>query len=341
MRAPLTTLLTLFLFIQIACFLTYASKFCVRNFLVKERRLPAVYGPQTWVLVTGCGSGQGRRFAIEFAKRGFHVALCGRASILHTRKHIARKYPAVKTHTLLMDFCDATQPHFFKPVEEFVQSLQSSGQQLSVLVNNIGHRVAWKPYHTMPEQLIANSIVCGTLVQSRLTQIALRHFITRPAQYKSLLVNVTANCYYSNFWFGKENHISLPYLSVYEAANAFGFYHSNSIQKEYADVVDVLNIMPGAVVTENTQMLNDTPFRVDAKTYVQNVFKLMGNYTGPQFAHWGHELSSILCNLIPPVVRDSILEDTACKITSAFMAKELSKGRDEKNCDDGAGHSKQ
>jgi short-subunit dehydrogenase len=334
MRSPLTTVLTLFLFIQIACFLTYAAKFCVRNFLVQERRLQALYGPRTWVLVTGCGSGQGRRFAIEFAKRGFHVALCGRASILRTQKHMTQKYPNVQTKALVMDFCDATQPHFFTPIEEFVSSLQSSGQQLSVLVNNIGHRVAWKPYHSMPEHLIHNSIVCGTLVQSRLTQIALRHFITRPAQYKSLIVNVTANCFYSNFWFGKENHISLPYLSVYEGANAFGFYHSNSIEKEYGDVVDVLNIMPGAVVTENTQMLSNTPFRIDAKTYVQNVFKLMGNYTGPQFAHWGHELSSILCNLIPPVMRDCILEETASKITSAFMAKELSKGRDEKNCND-------
>jgi hypothetical protein len=173
----------------------------------------------------------------------------------------------------------------------------------------------------MPPHLIHNSIVCGTIVQSRLTQLALQHFLLRPTMYRSLIINVTANCYYSNFWFGKSNHISLPYLSVYEAANAFGFYHSNSIEKEYGDVVDVLNIMPGAVVTENTQMLEKTPFRIDAKTYVANVFKLMGNYRGPQFAHWGHEFSSILCNLLPATVRDAILHDTAVTITDAYMQR--------------------
>jgi short-subunit dehydrogenase len=331
MKSVLTTLLTLFLFIQIACFLSYAGKFVTRNFLARERPLQCVYGPGTWALVTGCGSGQGKRFAIEFAKRGFHVILMGRQSIQKTAANIAKKYPDVKLQVLVGDFCDAYQPDFFNPVEQCLDSLREQGQHLSILVNNIGHRVAWKPYHTMPSHLIMNSITCGTIVQSRLTQIALRHFMLRPAQYKSLIVNITANCYYSNFWFGKDNYISLPYLSVYEAANAFGFYHSNSVEKEYKDVVDVLNVMPGAVVTENTTMLNHTPFRIDAKTYVKNVFKLMGNYTGPQFAHWGHELSSILCNLLPPVVKDAILEDTAVKITDAFMRKESRKGTDDKN----------
>lgn len=317
----LATVVTLFLLIQIACVVTYASKFCAQHWLTAERDLVALYGPNSWVMVTGCGSGQGRRFAIEFAKRGFNLILTGRDSILKTEAHIAKKYPGVKLKTLVMDFCNATEPGFFQPVEDALAAIRKAGQQLSVLVNNVGHRVAWKPYHTMPPELIHNSIVCGTIVQSRLTQLALQHFLLRPTMYRSLIVNVTANCYYSNFWIGKSNHISLPYLSVYEAANAFGFYHSNSIEKEYGDVVDVLNIMPGAVVTENTQMLQHTPFRIDAKQYVKNVFKLMGNFTGPQFAHWGHEFSSMLCNFLPAGVRDAILKDTAVTITDAYMQK--------------------
>jgi short-subunit dehydrogenase len=325
MGKAFVNLLTLFLLLQLTCFFTYAAKFCVRNFLVKERRLQQLYGPGTWVLVTGCGSGQGKRFAVEFAKRGFHVVLSGRASIQGTRAHIERKYPNVRVKCVEVDFCDAAKPDFFQPFEDVFAQVQARGESVSVVVNNIGHRVAWKPYHTMPVKLIHDSITCGTVVQSRLTQLALQHFVQRPTRYKSLIINVTANCFYSNFWFGKENHISLPYLSVYEAANAFGFYHSNSIEKEYRDIVDVLNIMPGAVVTENTQMLSGTPFRIDAKQYVKNVFKLMGNYTGPQFAHWGHELSALLCNVLPASVRDSILEDTAVKITDAFMDKQICK----------------
>lgn len=309
----------LFLLIQIACVVSYVGKFCSKHFLTKERQLTALYGPNTWVLVTGCGSGQGKRFAIEFAKRDFNIILVGRASIRATQAHIQRKYPHVRTKCVEVDFCHASNADFFQPFRDMFAQLEADGQQVSVLVNNIGHRVAWKPYHTMPEALIRNSIMCGTVVQSVLTQLALKHFVQRPTRYRSLILNVTANCYYSNFWFGKENHISLPYLSVYEAANAFGFYHSNSIEKEYKDVVDVMNLMPGAVVTENTQCLQSTPFRVGAKKYVQNVFKQMGHFTGPTFGHWGHELSAILCNLLPASARDAILADTAVKLTSSFM----------------------
>lgn len=314
-------LVILFVLFQIVCLVSYISKFCSKHFLVKERQLTAVYGPNTWVLITGCGSGQGKRFAIEFAKRNFNVILAGRASIYQTDAHIQRKYPRVRTKCIQVDFCDASSGDFFQPFRDMFAQLEKDGEQVSVLVNNIGHRVAWKPYHNMPESLIRNSIMCGTVVQSVLTQLALKHFMLRPTQYRSLIVNVTANCYYSNFWFGKDNYISLPYLSVYEAANAFGFYHSNSIEKEYKDVVDVMNLMPGAVVTENTQCLQSTPFSVHAKTYVHNVFKQMGHYTGPTFGYWGHELSALLCNLLPATMRDAILEETAVKITNSFMNK--------------------
>lgn len=306
-----------FIMIQLAFLIVYVIKFVTKNFLTAECDLAARYGRKSWVLITGCGSGQGRRFAIEFAKRRFNLVLAGRESTRATEALIKQKYPTVQVRTIITNFGDAHQPDYFDQFEEVLNSLPG---ELSILVNNVGNRVAWKPYHDMPPHLIHESIVCGTIVQSRLTQIAIQRFLKRPSGLKSLVVNVTANCMYSNLWFGEQSYISLPYLSVYESANAFGFYHSNSIQKEYEGLVDVLNITPGAVVTENTSMLNKTPFAVDSKQFVRNVFKLMGNYTGPQFAHWGHELSAVLCNLMPQGLRDAILQDTAEKITGSFMA---------------------
>ena len=57
-----------------------------------------------------------------------------------------------------------------------------------------------------------------------------------------------------------DNHITVPYLSVYEAVIAFGFYQANSVWEEYKKEknIEFLNIMPGAVVTENTENLADT-----------------------------------------------------------------------------------
>jgi short-subunit dehydrogenase len=306
-----------FIMMQLVFLIVYVIKFVTKNFFTAECDLAARYGPKSWVLITGCGSGQGRRFAIEFAKRRFNLILAGRESTKTTEAYIKQKYPAVQVKTIITNFSNAHQPDYFRAFEDVLDNLPG---ELSILVNNVGNRVAWKPYHTMPPHLIQESIVCGTIVQSRLTQIAIQRFLRRQSAFKSLVVNVTANCMYSNLWFGEQSYISLPYLSVYESANAFGFYHSNSIEKEYKGLVDVLNVTPGAVVTENTSMLTQTPFAIDSKQFVANVFKLMGNYTGPQFAHWGHELSAVLCNLMPRGMRDAILHDTAEKITGSFMA---------------------
>jgi short-subunit dehydrogenase len=315
-QTVVSKLVTYFILAQLFFLIAYVVKFVTKNFLTAECDLAARYGPKSWVLITGCGSGQGRRFAIEFAKRRFNLILTGRESIKTTEAYIKQKYPHVQVRTVITNFANAHQPDYFRAFEDVLDAIPG---ELSILVNNVGNRVAWKPYHDMPPQLIQDSIVCGTIVQSRLTQIAIQRFLRRTSPFKSLVVNVTANCMYSNLWFGEQSYISLPYLSVYESANAFGFYHSNSIEKEYKGLVDVLNVTPGAVVTENTSMLTKTPFAVDSKQFVANVFKLMGNYTGPQFAHWGHELSAVLCNLMPRGMRDAILQDTADKITHSFM----------------------
>jgi hypothetical protein len=80
----------------------------------------------------------------------------------------------------------------------------------------------------MPSHLINDTIATGTIVQIRLTQMVIPYFLDRKNKHnlKSSLVNITAQCLHPNFLFGitTSNEISVPYLSVYEASNAFGFY---------------------------------------------------------------------------------------------------------------------
>jgi short-subunit dehydrogenase len=315
-------IIAIMLLIQLTLVAAYAVRFVHHHFFRTECDLQRTYGRDTWALVTGCSSGQGKRFVMELAQRGFHIILMGRATVHKVATKVMHKFPHIKTKCIVVDFVDAFKDDFFAPVNEAIQKLEESKQELSILVNNVGHRVAWKPYHEMPPHLIKDCIACGTIVQSRMTQIALAHFMKRSPLHKSLLVNITAIGTYQNFWFGQHNHFSLPYLSVYESANAYGFFHSNSIQEEYGDMVDVLNVMPGAVITKNTShALRDTPFSVDDKTFVMNVMKLFGNCTGPQYAHWKHELAALLPNFIPKGLLNAILSDTAIKLREEFMAK--------------------
>ena len=87
---------------------------------------------------------------------------------------------------------------------------------------------------------------------------------------------------------------------------------------KYEKYIDVLNITPGAVITQNTNFLKDVEFSIECKQYVKNIFKLIGNYTGPQHAYWKHEISGILSYFINS---DSIFFKVGKLIADHFMKK--------------------
>ena len=242
--------------IEVALLLYQFSKAIYKYFIIKELNLIERYGSDTWVVITGASSGQGRDFSLEFAKRGFNILMIGSKRSHNTAKEIKELYPKVKTKIIEKDFRKAHEDNFFDDIKIAFNEL---GTRISILVNNVGYRTAWKPYHTMPSELIRDTIVTGTIVQSRLTQMVIPFFLEREKEHKSALINITAQCLHPNFLFGigLSNEISVQYLSVYEASNAFGFYQGASIHKEYKDKFDILNITPGAVITKNTEYLKE------------------------------------------------------------------------------------
>ena len=284
----------------------------------------------TWVVITGASSGQGYDMALAFAERGFHLLMIGSKRTDELQQRLQREYPHVKTRVIHKDFRQAFEPDFFTEIQAAFDEI---GTGLAILVNNVGHRVGWNPYHEMDAAYIRDVIATGTLVQSRLTHMVIPFFLARQKKYKnvkSALINITAQCMHPNFLFGitMSNEISVPYLSVYEAANAFGFYHGNSIYKEYQGQFDILNITPGAVITENTGCLTDTLFNVKSQTFVANILKMLGNVQGHTCAYWGHGLSNYLINFMP-ALKDRMLKKVGETIAEDYMAKASKNG--EKN----------
>jgi 17beta-estradiol 17-dehydrogenase / very-long-chain 3-oxoacyl-CoA reductase len=292
-----------------------------KYFLIQEKDLIARYGINSWVVITGGSSGQGADLAVEFAKRKFNILLIGSNRSDDTKKIINKLYPNVKVNIIYKDFSKAYEKDFFNDIEfEF----EKINENLALLINNVGYRVGWNPYHDMPAQYINDSIITGTIVQSRLTQLVIPYFLKRKLlNKKSGLINITAQCMHPNYLFGIgiNNEISVPYLSVYEGANAFGFYQGNSIYKEYKNDFDILNITPGAVVTGNTKYLNTTIFNIDSKTFVQNIIKLIGNVNGRTCAYWGHAFSEVIINIFP-FMKNKILNKIGLTIAKEFMEKE-------------------
>jgi short-subunit dehydrogenase len=259
----LYVILTIF-FIEIFLLLIQMCQGFYKYFLISELNLIKRYGKNSWVIITGASSGQGRDFAIEFAKRGFNILMIGSERSYDTEKEIKKiTKDKVKTLVLVKDFRKAFEDDFFNDISVVFNQI---GSDIGVLINNVGYRTAWKPYHQMPVELIKDTIAIGTMVQSRLTQIVIPYFLDRLNRFKlkSALVNITAQCLHPNFLFGLSlsNEISVPYLSVYEASNAFGFYQGNSIYKEltqfYSD--DQLDIIKKKGIKLDDLFTEDTEF---------------------------------------------------------------------------------
>ena len=329
-RKPLKIIIFLVLIIalfQFALFVKGTITFAHRHFFIKEKDLLNLYGKDSWVLITGASSGQGKHFALEMAKRGFNLILVGSIRTENTIKEIQNKIDKnneVKIEFIEKDFRKAHEANFFEEIEETIEKV---GGNLSGLINNVAYRTAWNPYHESPSQSINDSIIVGTIVQSQLTRIAIAHFLKREGNYYNFIVNITAQCIFPTFGLGQmmDNNITVPYLSVYEGANAFGFYQGNSIYKEYLDKkydnkIHILNVMPGAVVTENTEYLGGTMFNVSAQSFVNNVVKQIGTYQGNTYGYWGHEFSIFLVNLCP-FIKDSVLKQVGLNISKDYMTK--------------------
>ena len=317
----LIKILLFLIIIQLVLVFIDLLKASYKYFLIKELDLSKRYGNNTWVVITGASSGQGRDMALAFAKRNFNILMIGSKRTDETAKEIQSLHPHIKTKIIYKDFRKAFENNFFDDIQLEFDKLNTD---IALLINNVGYRVGWKPYHEMPDKYIRDTIATGTIVQSKLTHMVIPFFLQRKQKgLKSGLINITAQCMHSNFLFGinNGNEISVPFLSVYEASNAFGFYHSNSIYKEYKNDFDILNITPGAVITPNTKCLSDTIFSIDSKTFVNNIIKMIGNVNGYSCAYWGHAFSTFLINFVP-FIKDKILYDVGRKIATDFENKE-------------------
>ena len=288
--------------------------YAIYKFYILERLdLIERYGKDSYVIITGASSGQGKEFALQFAELGFNLFLIGSKRLKSVEYEINHLYPNCHIIIEIVNFSNAADKNFFTPIEKIVNMLD-----VSLLINNIGHRTGWLPYHNTPMEKINDTIVCGTIVQTQMTRLFLNK-IQHRRNNRSGIIFITAQCIHSNLFVNyMTNTLSLPYLSVYEASNAFGFFHAKSIIEEYKDYLDILNITPGAVVTQNTDYLKNVMFNIDSKSYVNNVLTLLGNVNGTSFGSFGHEMSNILTELFP-FIKKPILKNVGKTIAQSYM----------------------
>ena len=155
---------------------------------MKEVNYAERYGLGSYVVITGASSGQGKIFAKEFALRGFNLILIGSKRTHNTKEEIKVLHPSIDVIVLVENFNDAFEDGFFL----MTLKMPLNKKDISMLVNNIGHRTGWNPYHESPASIIRDTIACGTMTQARMSQIAIQQFMKRKGSYKSGIVNISA-----------------------------------------------------------------------------------------------------------------------------------------------------
>lgn len=294
--------------------------FCNQYLLTTEKNLPERYGKGSWVLITGPSSGMGERFAHEFANRGFNLLLVGSKRTKKVIKDINNVYDGIKVKFVEADFSNSFNDGFFDNIQKEVDEL---GSDWRILINNVGYRTACDDYRQMSVSEMKKTIAVGTLVQSKLIQMALQQF--SKIKSHTAIVNITAQNSVCTDLFAVQNDISVPYLACYEASNAYGYFHAKSVYEEIKTKypqIDFLIITPGAVRTKHTEeVLKDVIFSVDVDTFIKNIIKLMGNRNGIYCAHWGHSISGAFLNLFPFFDKDSVTNKIGTDFAKLYSKK--------------------
>ena len=276
-----------------------------------------------YAVITGASSGIGKYISYELAKRGFNLVLIGSIRNGVTKRWLSTRFPSIDIVVLEVDFSQSYQPHFFNRISSVLDRYD-----MSILVNNVASRSGWTQFEYMPEESINQTIAVGTLPQVRLMQYAIRRFQGRPM---SAIMTITAQCVHNTDLLAIQPTLTLPYLSVYEATNAFGYFHANSVYKELqkrglTKRIDFLNITPGAVITERTKEMLSNVFSmsIQAKAFAKNCIGLLGVVQGVHNAYWKHHISSFIVNVVP-FAKEHILHGVGKRIATTYQKKSEEK----------------
>ena len=114
----LLNLIVFIFLINIICLLYKLINIIYKFFIVQELDLPKRYGKESWVIVTGGSSGQGKEFCLNFAKRGFNIIIIGSKRSYNTQKIINELYPNVKVEILVKNFISELKKRFTISIDE-------------------------------------------------------------------------------------------------------------------------------------------------------------------------------------------------------------------------------
>jgi short-subunit dehydrogenase len=244
-----------------------------------------------WALVTGASSGIGVEIARELARRGMNLVLVARREDrLDLTATELRRDHSVQVETAA---CDLQAPG---AATKLFDRMQSSGHNISVLVNNAGFGIHGDFLDQDPEKLVG-MIQLNVLAVVEMTQVFGR-FMAGQGGGRILQVASIAGL------------APLPSYAVYAATKSFVLNFSEAISLELQDRnVSVTVLMPGVTWTEFFEVSGQETttynrvFGMSSSDVAKIGVKAMVAGRASVIAGWRNWLSITLSSVFPRHVR--------------------------------------
>lgn len=111
-------IITILFIINIILFILKLSNDINKFFIKKEVNFKETYGENSYVVITGASSGQGKQFAYEFAKRDLNLLLIGSKNIEKTQKNLTIFIRILELKVLLLIFAERIKRTFLQKSKE-------------------------------------------------------------------------------------------------------------------------------------------------------------------------------------------------------------------------------
>jgi 17beta-estradiol 17-dehydrogenase / very-long-chain 3-oxoacyl-CoA reductase len=245
-----------------AGFLSLKVSRTFRLFWRPPANLPAIYGKNSWAVITGATDGIGKGFAMSLARRGFNIALVSRNpdKLSAVAKELSSLH-SVETRTIVAAFDSASSPSFYKKLVKQVEDLD-----VSILVNNVG------VYHLgdfveMSIEEALRMVTINTFPQTHLTHQLLPRLLARSS--RSAVIDLSSN---ASWQLGPQN-------AVYSATKAYNRFLTQGLAYEYSDKVDFLSVCPSLTSTPMTNSFATSSLAASVQEVVEGALLDLGKKT--------------------------------------------------------------
>lgn len=264
-----------------AGWLIKSGKFILENIFRSPLNLAERYGAGTWAVITGASDGIGKAFAIQLAARGFNLALIARnrSKMEVVARQLTELNANIQIRIVVADFEDSFQPNFYEKIYSQLEDLD-----MSILINNVGEGQR-NLFPLAQNRSLFNLVSVNCVSQVMMTNFLLKRL--HDSKKRAAIINIS-----SSF-----TETPIPFLQSFTATKAYNLEFGRELAEQYRDQLDVLNLKPGLIATEKSQLQHGLLIP-SVRAYVESALNSLGRKTEAH-GHWKSKLFTKVLRNVP------------------------------------------